>query len=378
MTTLLTLALLALSSEAQAQACNPKALTKELGAAVPQEVPAAWGRLRDCDSKLALAQAKGALDRSIPGPATDALVLEVLAVGGDDAARAWLGALPADERSRTLALLGQSCDKPRVPEFLAAAPAALGDRFWTERWYRSMAACRAPAVQTLLEEELRRGNPDRTRFFGIVEVYARNLGKDAIPTLQELGGTLTDTEELIYLLNAFSDAAQVGSNSGTDPEAAAAAVAAIVALSPKLPPRAVESARTTLLSLGAEAEANRLAALRFADRAWPDGQLHHGLVVVETAACKKGKTWVGVHVGEGVHGGVWWPDQMQAQADAAAGGWTYELAGKCKGTSTNTVLVSPEPLAPDALKSWQDEQVREASKAVADKLLVLPEEALRL
>ena len=49
-----------------------------------------------------------------------------------------------------------------------------------------------------------------------------------------------------------------------NPEATAAAVAAIVKLSPTLPPKVLDQARFTLMSLGANAEADQLAGLRYA------------------------------------------------------------------------------------------------------------------
>jgi hypothetical protein len=217
---------------------------------------------------------------------------------------------------------------------------------------------------------------DRTRFFGVVEVYARNLGKDAIPTLERLLSELENEEELTYVVNAFADAAQVGGLEGQNVETTQLAVAAIVGMAPQLPPKAIEQARTTLLSLGAEAEANALAGARYQDR-MVDGKLQYGVVVVETAVCKKGNQMVGVHMGVLEEAGHAWPDQITAQVDGASYSWEYDMAAsrKCKGTSQNTVFITSQPVTGEDLQSFFDEKRQEVIRAAQGDIVEISEAA---
>ncbi|MCB9798010.1 MAG: hypothetical protein H6741_35480, partial [Alphaproteobacteria bacterium] len=182
-----------------------------------------------------------------------------------------------------------------------------------------------------------------------------------------------------YVISAFADAAQVGSEAGQDAEATEAAVAAILEVAPQLPERGLEQARTTLTSLGAEDAASSLATYRFDSLKWEDGNLHYGLLVVENATCKKGDTRLGVHVTSVVNGGDLWPDQVAASIGGAAqAAYTYEVAKKCKGTSEFEVRITEGPVSPSALSEWQTEQLEEAQGREAKKIYSFEQAPLEL
>lgn len=371
--------LIALSASASAQDCDVRQLKKDLAESNGNTVDEVYVQLAACDPNAAKAAAPAAFAKVLSGEGGNAVVRAAISVGAGEDARTWIAGLQADERSRTIAGLGAACaTNEDVAAFLVETSEVLGDRFWTERWYRSLAECRVESIQTVLQAEVESSNPDRTRFFGVLEVYSRNLGKDAIPTLESLLTTVQAEEELTYVVNAFADAAQVGSLNGQDAETTELAVAAIVNAAPTLPPRAVEQARTTLTTLGAQEEADKLAAVRYAD-VYVDGQLTYGVVVVEVTTCKKGQPWVGVHHGVLIEDGDMWPDQVAEAVDAASAAWTYELAKKCKGTSENTVHITRVPMSAADIEAWTAETVRDANKLEADKQFEYDEEtALQL
>ena len=365
--------LLALSSFALAQDCNVRQLQKDLAEATPNGVPAAFEALAACDATKAKAAAPDAFERVLSGEGGNALILSAVKVQAWDAPRTWITGLQSDERSRTVAALGAACaEHEEVAGFLVYTQTKLGEDFWTDRWYRSLAECRNEAVQQMLSEEVAKGNSDRTRYFGVLEVYSRNLGKDAIPLLSEQLATITDEEELTYLVNAFADAAHVGSLDGQDEEATRLAIEAIAGAAPNLPARAVEQARTTLTSLGDEAAADALAVVRYQDVKADDG-LHYGLVAVETGTCKK-DTRVNLHTGQAIS--VMWPDQVAAGITAATtAAWEWPLAKKCE--VAHEVLVSEKPMDEAGLEAWTKETVRAATKEAsgAAKISTIVEES---
>lgn len=366
--------LLALST-ASAQDCNAKALKAGLAESTPTGVPVAYKAMAECDAALAVKSAPQAFEKVLAGKEGNQVLVTAVKVGANEAAMTYIKGLQSDQRSRAVASLGTACNgNEQVSSFLTGAAESLGDEFWTDRWYRSLAECRNEDVQALLQSEVDSPERDQTRFFGVVEVYARNLGKDAIPTLKRLLGELQNEEELTYVVNAFADAAQVGGLDGQNDETTKLAVAAIVEMAPQLPPKAVEQARTTLLSLGAEAEANALGGVRYQDR-MVNGKLQYGVVVVETATCKKGNQMVGVHMGVLEEGGTAWPDQVAAQVDGASYSWEYNLAAgrKCKGTSQNTVFITNQPVVGEDLQSFYDEQRQDVIRGAKGDIVEIPE-----
>lgn len=351
-----------LVSTASAQDCNAKQLEKDLVAASPNSIPTAFEALAVCSPDKAKAKAPAAFEKVLSGEGGNAMVVSAVKVGAGDSARDWIGGLQSDERSRTIAALGAACSgQDAVSAFLVETGGALGDAFWTDRWYRSLAQCRHPDVQAMLQSEVESKSTDRTRFFGVLEVYSQNLGADAIPFLTAQLAEISDEEELTYIVNAFADAAHVGSLDGQDAETTKLAVKAIVEAAPNLPTRAVEQARTTLTSLGAQTEADALVAVRYKEALQPDG-LHWGVIVIENAVCKGDKVKVNVHHGEAIQAGTMWPDQTSAPVHAAAmSTWEYPLAKKCE--VTHELWLAETPMDPAGMETWTAERLRDANKA---------------
>ena len=139
------------------------------------------------------------------------------------------------------------------------------------------------------------------------------------------------------------------------------------------PPGSARDTRTTLTSLGAEDEADKLAVVRYSE-ALTDGQLTYGLVVLEVpTGCKKDAVWLGVHTGTATT--TLWPDQAHDAIEAAAtSGWEYPLAKKCKGTAAFEVILSNAPLPADQLDAWYEEQQKDLLKRPSDKRIDTVEE----
>lgn len=375
------IALLLAVSIANAQTCDVKALRQAVTDASPTGLPSAYAALASCDAAAARSEAPKVFPRALPGDEGNTIARTAISVGAYEDTRKWITGLQSDERSRTVAALGDACGDgdAAVAAFLADTAKALSDRFWTERWYRSLAECRTPEIAELLRKEVQTPSTDRSRFFAVLEVYSRNLGKDAIPQLKALAITIKDPDEQMYVVNAFADAAQVGSESGQDADATKLAIAAIVELAPNLGPKALDQARITLTTLGAPQEADKLAILRYADKKGADGKLHYGAVAIETAACKNGKTNLGIHIGELVEPGVLWPNDVATIAPGAiTSTWAFEVASKCKGTGKTEIVLSETPLDAAALTAWKDEQARKANNLPADKREVIQEAPLAI
>jgi hypothetical protein len=367
---------------AAAQDCNAYTLLGDLKGATPQGVAAAFEALADCDAAQAKAAAPGAFDKVLSGEGGNQLAVKAIQVGADDATRAWIDSLQSDERSKTIAAVGDACaEDEAVQRFLVSTHDKLGEKFWTDRWYRSLDNCRVEGIQSILQQAIDADSKDRTRFFAVLEVYSRNLGGAAVPTLEALAGELESEEELIYVVNAFADAAQVGALEGADPEATAAAIAAIRKLAPDLPDKALDQARNILLSLGDEGASNSMAGYRYADEKGADGNLRYGLVVVETATCKKGDTWLGLYSGEVVEGGNLWPDQIQAAAEGVVEEqWEVALASskKCKGSGEVAVRVTEGPMDSAQIEGWINEQLEELRGQEAKKVVEESRDPLKL
>ena len=368
---LLTLALSITPASAQ-DACNAKALAKDLAAASPVQVSHLFQELARCDAAAALKVAPTELLRVLPGADGDAAAVAAVDIGASDALLKWMGGMESKDKSRTIAALGDACDAhPKVKDFLIGAQARLGDQYWTERWYRALASCEGPEVGAILAAELDKGTgADKARYFGILQAYARSQGAAAIPKLQELAGRITDVEGLTYIVQAFPDAARVGSEQGRDEGIARAAAAAVVGLAPTLPEKVVEAARVALQALGDEAAADALAGERYRAVRQPEGGLLWGVVAVETAPCKKGsQTWRRVHHALVNEGGNTWPDQLQDKVQAAAAtAWEPSLGAKCKAEATIAWTLPAEPFADEAAwQAWRDEQLKEIDKTTVDK-----------
>lgn len=367
---------------AHAGACDAKALSAQVAAAGPQETSGLFLELAACDPASAKKVAQSAFGHMVSGAKANEAAVAAIKVGAGKETLAWLQQMQSDDRSQTVAALGDACGAtPEVQRFFLDAAGSLGDAFWTQLWYRALAGCRVPMIQDLLTAEVSKGAAGgQSRFLGALEVYARNLGGAAVPRLTELAKAQTDEELQTYIINAYADAAGVGFEGGTNDKVAAEAVRSIVSVSDQLKPKALEQARTTLRALGDEAASDALAGVMYKDRKQADGKLIWGAVVVETATCKNAKVSQAVHVGQLLDGGQTWPDQLRAKAETVAGhSWDLTLAEKCKGEGKVDYILPVEPFADGgAFKAWADEQVREAQRQTADKRVKVEHDPLNI
>jgi hypothetical protein len=359
---MLTLAL-AFSSLASASDCDLKSLRKDLDAASPVALPALYEKLIACDRAEAVKQTPKVFERVLGGGEGYGAALKAIEIDAGGSVRTWLGRLEPDQRSAAVAWLGERCATSEpVQKFFLAAHADKGLDFFTERWHRGLTDCRTDGVRQILSAAI--VNKDlarnRSQLFNVLEVYARNLRADALPGLVALANATSDAEELTYLINAFADAAGVGSVAGVDGETSRKAAQAIAGLGPKLPERAVEQARTTLTALGAEADADRMATHRWRDRKDPSGNYRYAVAVLESVACKNNKTSGTLHYAPFSDDGSMWPKQLQEELrDKLEAQWSLTAAAKCKGTGELTVAMPDEPFVSDEERTkWIDAQLK--------------------
>jgi len=365
-----------------APACDAKALSAEMAEASPLQAAEVFQKLAACDPGVAKAAAKDALPTFLGGPEGNGAMVAAIQVGAPNPAIAWIDGLQSDERAKAIGALGEACpDSPAIQGFFVKRASTLGKDFWEQRWYRALAACPVPAVQDLLAAELDRGmGADRSRFFAVLDTYARGSGGQAIPRLKGLLSGTKDAEAQARIVSSFAAAARVGSVEGIDTGAASAAVAALTELAPGLQVKAVDQARLTLQALGAEQAADELAKTRYQDKVGKDGSILWGTVVLEDAQCKNGKRYQRVHVAEVTEPGRTWADQLKGKVTASADiSFELDLAAKCKGEGTVTVIVPAEPFADRAaFKAWAEEQVDGVKAEDAKKFIKMDEDALNL
>jgi hypothetical protein len=371
MTTLL-LAMLAtspaLAEDAEKPACDAKELTTALEEASAAKLPNHFIRLAKCDTDAAGKATPAMLGRLLAGEDANPAVMAAIVIGQDDPVREWLSGLQSDQRSSAIGWLGTQCpDSPKVQAFFVSTHEALGNKFWQDRWQRGLGACQVPAIQKLLgsavgDAELRK---NKTQFFAVLEMYARNLRAAAIPTLEALITTSTDEEELTYIVNAFADAANVGSAAGVDQKSATRAVAVIEAAGPKLPPPVVEQARTTLQALGADDVADSFATYRWPDRKQGE-DYHYGVAVHQLTTCK-GKRLGVLHQAEFLDAGNMWPEQIKALLpEKLEHEWELTPAKKCQRIGDFVVEMSKEPLDAAALEKWFKDEKKTFERVAAD------------
>jgi len=379
---LLLWSLISLAGAAEtAAACDSKALTKQLSEAAPTAAADLYSQLAACDKAAAKAMAPKVVPKFLTETADQKAAIAAIEVGAPDVVRTWVNGLQSDEKARTIAAIGAACnDSKAVQSFFANAPAALGDAFWSDRWYRGLEECRVPAIQSILQAQLDKGvGADRSRFVGVLEVYSRNLGAGAFPMLENLGKTQHDPEVLTYVVSAFADAAGVGTDNA-DPKVAAQAVGIITELAPTWPDKAVEQARITLNALGDDRASDMLVVVRYKSDVQDDGRLLYGTVVLEDAACKNGKHTQIIHYAEVQDPGQTWPDQLREKVDAAVRhAWNPALAEKCKGTGTVDVKIPEGPFANEkAYDAWVKQQLTEIEKTPVDKRTKLEHEPVAI
>lgn len=373
--------LLAAHPASAAGACDAKALNTQLSAATPQQVPELFVALADCDPAAAKKAATSALPKLIPGENASKAAVAALRVGASAEVVSWVKGLQPDDRGQTIADLSAACATTKeVQGFFLNAASTMGEEFWNGRWYRGLSSCRAPEIQKLLSDNvvaMEKGDPGR--FQGVLEVFARNLGPAAIPLLKQLAVGTSDPERQTYIVNAFGDAAGLGSTSGADPKAGQEVGATLVAIAPELQPKGVEQARVILQALGDERAADELAAVRYKAVKQADNTWLWGAIVTETATCKNGKTQQNVHVAKVTDTGRTWGDQVKDRVAAGSNAWGLNLAEKCKGEGKIEVIVPGEPFADQAAwKTWVDAQIKEIQRQAVDKRTRVDHDTLSL
>jgi hypothetical protein len=349
---------------AQAGECD--ALRTSVEEATSATVATAWARLAACDPEAALATADMTFETALPGRDAHDALQHGIELGLEEQVRAYLCRIPSDERSKAIGFLGRNCsDSAAIAPFLVSSHQALGTTFWTERWHRGLAGCRTPEVRALLSGALEGnvvgyGALDRGLFFSVLEVYSRNLQGEALPTLQAFALKLEDEEEVTYVINAFSDAAGVGSLQGLDREVADKAVAALNELGPDLPARGVDQARTTLLALDAKEAADRYARYR-----WPAAyrlggyRYRYAAVAVERATCKNGKKLAILHHADFTEPGNLWPDQLpELIPEKLTHEWRLDGSNLCPGEHEVAFVLPWTPFQTDEDRArWMHEQL---------------------
>jgi hypothetical protein len=379
----LALSLLLSSLTASAQDVDCRALSRELTDANPSQVGALFVKITEsCPGNFINRAVGDTLSRAIPNDGGRAAAVAAVQRGYGAQATVWINSLQTDDRAKVLRDLGEACDDSLpIQDYFIGNAKSMGDSFWNDRWYRALSACSAVPIQDLLWAELGQGlGEDRARFFGVLEAYARSAGSLAVPKLVELAKRTNNPEAQVNIVNAFSDAAQVGSVEGLNQATATRATRAITGLAPTLSQKAVEQARITLIALGSELESDELAAIRYSDLKQDDGYIW-GAVVSETASCKGGKRIMQrMHWARVVDQGSTWADQaldkVQSSAEVV---WTLDLATRCRGEEELSYHVSSLPFASDdELKAWAVEQMDELTNPGAKKVFRVEEDPLNL
>lgn len=352
---------------ARAADCDAAALKDAVEAATPATVATAWSNLAACDPDAAKEEAEQTFTTALPGTDVKDAMLKALQLHLDDEVRGYLQRIPSDERSKAIGWLGDQCaDHEEVGPFFVESHEVLGPDFWANRWHRGLTDCRTDGVRKLLSDALY-GNEvgmktavDRAQFFSVLEVYARNLRADALPTLTKLATELQDEDEVTYVINAFGDAVGVGSEDGVDHDVAKQAVTALQKLGPGLPPRAVEQGRSILQALGNDQAADAYAKFRW-PAAFRNGHYayRYAVVATETTTCGNGKKQAVAHYATFTEPGKLWPEEVaDLVKDKLAYEWQLDGSHLCRGDFALTWSLPHEPFeTEDASQAWLEEQL---------------------
>lgn len=367
------------------EACDVPVLESTLKEATPVSTAGAWAELASCAPAKGKATAKAAFGKMLAGDDAEAAVVIAVDLGLGDLVLDWSKDIEAAPRAKTVARLGEACDDvPAVGTWLLTTPESLGERFWKERWYRAFADCRTPEIQAWLAKAVDPDNKSKgtadTAYHDLLQAYARNARAEAIPTLSSLATKLGEADQ-IAVIDAFGDAANLGSTEGIDEAARVAAVEALSEVASEVSGRAVERARGILESMEAYDEANALARYRWPERMAGD-RYGYGAAITQTITCKKG-TETYLHLAQFTEGGEAWPDQLPEKVKGALPAeWELDKRPKkCKGEDTLTVVLSSEPWgAPEAWEEFKQLQTRnfEANKGDAVKAEVIEQPSFRL
>ena len=353
-----TLLLSLLTPLAAAEDCSARDLERSLRTAPPISKSAIFVDLASCDPARARRVGPGVIPGLIPDTDTEKALVAGAELGLGDTVRTWLSDQEPDARARALGALGRACaDSPELGTFFVESAQEVGDTFWAEGWHKPLGACRTPEVQALLTEalsdpEVGREAHNSGRFFGLLGVYARNLGTEAVPTIAGYLKTPANARDAALLINAMGAAANLGGQGGLDAEATEAVRTALVEAAPTLPPESLETARNVLGALGADDDAGALARWRWAP-AFEANSYRYGVALIEDVTCKNGKQRGLLHLGTVEEPGEAWPDQVAPRIQAfLPDAWAPALDGKCKGEGEATVLISETPLSPADLVTW--------------------------
>lgn len=346
--------------------CDAGAIAARMEETSPIRVGQVYAELAACDPARARKQVGAMLDRMLLGDGTEQALVLAIDYGAGERVGKWLDAQEPDQRSRIIGKLGDHCDEsPAVADYLVAAKDRLGERFWQERWQRALATCRTDSARTLLTAALDdpdhgRNSRDRTGFRSLLEVYARNLGADAVPTLTEIVRANSEDREVTFFLGMYAEAANIGSTEPRNEDAVRAGVAALQELGPELSPAGVDRARGVLVALGAQDAADRYVVHRWPDR-FQEGVYAYGMVVLEKVTCGNAKEQAVIHRALVSDPGLSWPDQLAPRAEALArGGMVFDAAERCRGTETLQVVMSDEPMTDAAAAAgWLDARQQE-------------------
>ncbi len=330
--------------------CDAKALTAALVAASPGPSAQAYMDLAACDAGAAKAATPEAFKRILPGTTGDAAALVAIGLGQGESVRSWLTALESDERAGALNKLGEACEKPGVTAFWLETEKLQAEKFWSNRWYAALDACRVPDARALLAAKVSASKNDRVMFSSVLDTFATNAGADSIATIRAIAeqeATQKSPDPLVYidLVRVLPSAGGVGDPAGANIDRLRAATEALNGMAPTLPERAITEARKAYLALGDEVASDHLVALRYKS-VLQDSKLLYGVVAVEKATCKKGDVRVTLHAAPVWDAGRTWPDQLAERVKPNADNvFEPNLAETCKGTGTVEYVVPEAPFA---------------------------------
>jgi hypothetical protein len=176
------------AAPAAAPACDTKPLVAAYNNAPIAEIGAAFLKIVDCDTRIAAKVAPEKLPKMPYNETATKAAIAAIEVGATDAAIAWVDKLQSDDRASAVRLLGQKCNESSaVQQFFLGRAAAKPNEFWDQRWFRALGECHSQPVQDLLWTEVAKGpGGDRSRYFSVLETYARCAGAAAVPKLESV------------------------------------------------------------------------------------------------------------------------------------------------------------------------------------------------
>lgn len=342
--------------------CDAKELAKTLSAARGDDVLPAYGALVTCDAELAKAQARTTLNKVRTGEAVGPLAVQAATAGAHVDLYNWRRSRDTATKGLIDAALIEACPDSEAVANWHAHQARVDKAYWAGDTWSQLGSCHQEPVAELLRAQVKLPPKDREAWMQQIDVYSKSAGGDSLELLAALFPSVQSGAEAKGMFAAM----WVASKTATEDQRFVAAEL-LTASSPNLPKGWLPILRKLLLEFKADTQAEQLAALFYADALHSDGQLHYGVVVIETGRCRRKSTQIRAHVGEGIDPGNKWPDQVSAQIKAKVrSDWSFTLAKDCGGGASTDVYMSAEPLTPDALRAWQQEQVDTARATESD------------